>query len=62
MNILVTGANGQLGSELNKLIQNKVFQFKDAHFIFTDIDILDISNISQLEEFNKKYTFKYIIN
>ena len=43
MKILVTGANGQLGSELNKLSENSSFEWT-----FTDIkelNLLDLENI-----------------
>ncbi|HOO84925.1 MAG TPA: dTDP-4-dehydrorhamnose reductase [Prolixibacteraceae bacterium] len=38
--ILVTGANGQLGNELRRLCRN----FPGLEFIFTDVDMLDITN------------------
>ena len=46
MNILVTGCNGQLGTELQKTAQN------DQHhqWSFTDIDTLDICNKTAVEE------------
>ncbi len=56
--ILVTGSKGQLGSELNKLST----EFPDLSMTFTDIEELDITNMSSLKLFfdNQKYT--YIIN
>ena len=53
MNILVTGANGQLGSEL-KLISSSF------NFFFTDIEELDLSNLSDINL--SKYKPNYIIN
>ena len=47
-NILVTGANGQLGSELRKISQNLKY-----YFYFTDIDELDLTDISAIQEFFK---------
>ena len=46
MNILVTGCNGQLGTELQKIALN------DQHhqWLFTDIDTLDICNKTAVEE------------
>ena len=37
-NILVTGGNGQLGSELKELAP----AYSNYHFIFTDVENLDI--------------------
>ncbi len=56
-NILITGSNGQLGSEL-KTVSN-IFDF---NFIFTDIDNLDITKSGQLNEFFKNNNIDYIIN
>ncbi len=58
MNILVTGSNGQLGSEIKKLPGN----ISGANFFFTDIDTLDISNQLDLVSYCKKTNFQYIIN
>ena len=46
MNILVTGCNGQLGTELQKI------ELNDQHhqWLFTDIDTLDICNKTAVEE------------
>ena len=46
MNILITGANGQLGSEIADLANN----FTDLNFIFKDLPDLDICNLKALEE------------
>lgn len=63
INILVTGANGQLGSELKSIYKNKIFKFdKPVNFIFTDIDTLDISNSVLLKKFFGDHSFDYIIN
>lgn len=56
--ILVTGANGQLGSELRKLSQLK----NHGEFTFTDVDELDITNSSAVQDFCTKHTFDFIIN
>lgn len=46
MNILVTGCNGQLGTELQKIALNG----KQHQWFFTDIDTLDICNKTAVEE------------
>lgn len=46
MNIFVTGANGQLGSELSKLQSN----YPDWNFIFTDIPEINICDRQQIEK------------
>ncbi len=58
INILVTGANGQLGSEI-KAIADKYSQFS---FIFSDIDTLDITNIEALEDLFQANKIDYIVN
>ncbi|MCB2195726.1 MAG: dTDP-4-dehydrorhamnose reductase [Bacteroidetes bacterium] len=63
INILVTGANGQLGSELKTIHKKGLFKFKDlVNFVFTDIDTLDITNSIFLKKFIEDHNFKYIIN
>ena len=56
--ILVTGSNGQLGSELQFLSQ-KYTQYK---FFFTDVKELDITNIQELQTFFDAHNIGYIIN
>ncbi len=63
INILVTGANGQLGSELKSIYKNETFKFnKPVNYIFTDIDTLDISNSVILKKFFQDHSFDYVIN
>ncbi|MBN2664437.1 MAG: dTDP-4-dehydrorhamnose reductase [Bacteroidales bacterium] len=57
-NILVTGANGQLGSEI-KNIKNK---FNNYSFIFTDIEELDITNLDATYNFVENNNISLIIN
>jgi dTDP-4-dehydrorhamnose reductase len=57
-NILVTGANGQLGSEL-KVLSSVYSQYT---FTFTDRDTLDLSNLRKMEDFFEGKTFDAIIN
>jgi dTDP-4-dehydrorhamnose reductase len=56
--ILITGANGQLGSELKVVSQN----YYGYDFIFTDTDSLDITNLEQTSEFIRKSKPDWIIN
>ena len=51
--ILVTGANGQLGTELQKLLS-------DA--IFTDVDVLDITDLENVKKFVKDNNIGTIVN
>jgi dTDP-4-dehydrorhamnose reductase len=56
--ILITGANGQLGSELKVVSKN----YCGYDFIFTDIGDLDICNADKTAEFIKKSRPDWIIN
>jgi len=58
MNILVTGSNGQLGSEIKDLEAN----FTDFRFFFMDLPELDICNSSQLNIFIKDNNINTVIN
>ncbi len=56
--ILITGANGQLGSEINALSG-----FYPHHtFTFADRNTLDLSNLCKLEDYFDTNTFDVIIN
>ncbi len=57
-NILVTGSNGQLGSELKSIID----EYKFDNFYFTDRSTLDISNFKQTKNFITSNKITYIIN
>jgi dTDP-4-dehydrorhamnose reductase len=54
MNILITGSNGQLGSEIRDIAYN----YSDFKFIFMDLPELDLCNNDQLESiiFDQKIT------
>ena len=56
-NILVTGSNGQLGSELNNL----AYKYPEVNFFFQDKD-LDITNKEKIEHYLKKNKINFIIN
>jgi dTDP-4-dehydrorhamnose reductase len=58
MNILVTGSNGQLGSE----IKDVAASYKSFRFFFMDLPALDICNSSQLEIFIIKNNIDTVIN
>ena len=58
-NVLVTGANGQLGSELKRATADHEANLK---FIYTDVAELDITNLQAVERFVKDNKIKYIVN
>lgn len=58
-NVLVTGANGQLGQELQRLSKGTNTPFR---FIYTDYDVLDITNAAQVQHFVAENSIEYIIN
>lgn len=57
-NILVTGGNGQLGSELKELDSNS----PDYNFLFTDISDLDITAHNEVRDFIVSNNINIIIN
>lgn len=57
MNILVTGANGQLGNEMRRISQSGTQQYT-----FTDIAELDITNLEAIRETMKKLRINVIVN
>ena len=57
-NILVTGSNGQLGSEIKAL----ALKYANYNFIFTDVAELDITNHKVVEEFINAHSINTIIN
>ena len=58
MNILVTGSNGQLGSE----IKDVAASYKSFRFFFMDLPVLDICNSSELDIFIAKNKIDTVIN
>jgi dTDP-4-dehydrorhamnose reductase len=57
-NILVTGANGQLGSEIRELEAS----YPQHHFFFTDVDTLDITDKKAIALFIRENKITAIIN
>jgi len=58
MKILVTGGNGQLGTELKMLSE----KYPSLEFILTDLQELDITNADQVSSFLKEQQPSWIIN
>ena len=56
--ILITGANGQLGQSLQQLQGN----YPEFHFLYTDVDTLDICDESAVMSFIHQHAVGYIIN
>ena len=57
-NILITGANGQLGNEM-RLLSN---EFGSYHYFFTDVQELDITDRMALIDFVKQKDIHCIVN
>jgi len=57
MNILVTGANGQLGNEMRIVAKNSA-----DNYIFTDVAELDITNAAAVEKIVKDNDVSVIVN
>ncbi len=58
MKILITGSEGQLGSELKDLSK----KYPEWEFLFTDVDSLDITNEKAVEVFFRKNKPAFLIN
>lgn len=56
--ILVTGANGQLGSEIRKIAG----QYSDLNFCFTDVAELNITNPQEVSAFLADFNPEFLIN
>ena len=57
-NILVTGGNGQLGSELKEIAYN----YQNYNFLFTDVKDLDITNHTAVASFIESNQINVIVN
>ena len=58
MRVLITGSNGQLGSEIKELATN----YKKVDFIFKDLPELDIFNFEALQAFIIDHNINAVIN
>jgi dTDP-4-dehydrorhamnose reductase len=58
INVLITGSNGQLGSEIKAISDT----YPDFHFIFTDVAELDITDYQMIDNFFKENHISYVIN
>jgi dTDP-4-dehydrorhamnose reductase len=58
-NILVTGANGQLGNEIRRIA---AYHENNFRFFFTDVAELDITDLAAVDSFMKENNINYIIN
>ncbi len=57
MNILVTGANGQLGNEMRRVSKSSV-----NHYVFTDVAELDITDLNAIRRIIDKENIQVIVN
>jgi len=62
MNVLITGSNGQLGSELRELVNNSTLNTQHSTFHFTDRNTLDITDSHAIESFCLENNIEVIIN
>ena len=60
MHILITGANGQLGSELKELQSTGIY--RDFRFWFTDVNDLDITIKKDVKDYIQQHNIDAIIN
>ena len=57
-NILITGANGQLGREMRKVLDDDIF----VNAIYTDVEELDITDAEAIEKCVTSNQVDYIVN
>lgn len=58
MKVIITGANGQLGTSIKKFQE----EFPEIDFVYTDVDELNITDETKLEEFFSHQDFDYLVN
>jgi dTDP-4-dehydrorhamnose reductase len=56
--VLVTGSNGQLGSQL----QNERLSYPDVEFMYTDLQEMDITNVEAVESIFSSFKPDWLIN
>ena len=56
--ILITGANGQLGREMRKVLEGDIF----VNAIYTDVEELDITDAQAIEDCMASNQVEYIVN
>ena len=56
--ILITGANGQLGRELQILLERR----DDFEMLVTDVDELDITDAAAINDYFASHTIDYVVN
>ncbi len=61
-NVLVTGSNGQVGSEIKDLVQHSTFKTQLYNYHFTSSENLDITDSHKVEEYCKHNDIEVIIN
>lgn len=61
-NILVTGSNGQLGSDIKSLSLDSDLELGDCNFYFASRDMLDITSYDDIELFVSSKNINVIIN
>ncbi|KEI35414.1 dTDP-4-dehydrorhamnose reductase [Francisella sp. W12-1067] len=62
MNVLVTGGNGQLGSELRELVCNLKLEIQNYTFVFTNSKLLNITDHQAVKDFIIHNSIDVIIN
>jgi dTDP-4-dehydrorhamnose reductase len=62
LNVLVTGSNGQLGSEIKELIQHSTLNTQNFNYHFTTSDSLDITKHDEVKKYCEVNNIKVIIN
>jgi dTDP-4-dehydrorhamnose reductase len=58
MNVLITGANGQLGLSIRQAAN----EFPGLDLVYTDVEDLDITRLPDLEGFFREHPTDYLIN
>jgi len=61
-NVLVTGANGQVGNAIKELVSKQENNLKDFNFFFASRDEIDITDKNTIEHFVTKNSIDTIIN